>query len=245
MKAPRFLFLLTLAIGLLVATGCGSAPPPEDEAEPEAKTEPAPAEEASAEDPAATEDAAPPPETKAEPQAKKKAAPEGNPVVAMETTKGTMMIELYPERAPLTVANFLQYVDDRYFDGTVFHRVIKGFMIQGGGLTIDMVEKRTRAPIQNESKGALPNERGTLSMATTADPHSGTSQFFINLVTNTPLNAGQRGEYGHTVFGKVIEGMDVLDAIGSVQTETKGPFSNVPAVPVIIKSVRRVSPSAS
>jgi cyclophilin family peptidyl-prolyl cis-trans isomerase len=241
MKVLRYLFLLTVAIGLVIATGCGGSPPPEETAAPATEAEPpaeAPVEEAPAEAPA--EEPAVVPEKKAEPQAKK-SAPAGNPVVAMETSKGTMKIELYPDRSPITVANFLQYADDGHFSGTIFHRVIKGFMIQGGGYQADMSEKPVRPPIKNESKNGLANLRGTISMATTADPDSGTSQFFINLVTNTALNAGERNEFGHTVFGKVIEGMDVLDAIGSVQTGA----GNAPVEPVIIKSVRRVTPSAS
>ena len=183
MKALRFLFLLTVSLGLLITAGCGgSPPPPEEKAPPETKAEPAtppPAEQAPAEEPATKEEAAPVPEKKAEPQAKK-AAPAGNPVVVMETSKGTIKIELYPDKAPETVANFLRYVDDGFYNGTIFHRVIKGFMIQGGGLTADMKEKATRDPIKNESANGLANLRGTIAMARTNEPHSASSQFFIN-----------------------------------------------------------------
>lgn len=247
MKALRFLFLLTLAIGALIATGCGGSPPPEDASAPEEKAEPAaeaPAEEAP-NDAVEKEEAAPPPEKKAEPQAKKKSAPAGNPVVVMETSKGTMKIELYPDKAPETVANFLRYVDDGFYDGTIFHRVIPRFMIQGGGMLPDMTEKPTRDPIKNESANGLSNNRGTLAMARTGDPHSATSQFFINHITNVALNRGERDEWGYAVFGKVTEGLDVLDAIAQVPTGNKAGHRNVPNEPVVIKSVRRASASAS
>jgi peptidyl-prolyl cis-trans isomerase A (cyclophilin A) len=246
MKALRFLFLLTLALGLLIATGCGgSAPPPEEKTAPETKAEPAtpPAEQPPAEQPPEEQEAAPAPEKKA-PQAKK-SAPAGNPVVVMETSKGTMKIELYPDKAPETVANFLRYVDDGFYNGTIFHRVIKGFMIQGGGMTPDMSEKPTRAPIKNESANGLANLRGTLAMARSGDPHSATSQFFINHVTNISLNRGQQNEWGYCVFGKVIDGIDVMDAIAAVPTGNKEEYRNVPLEPVVIKSVRRASASTS
>jgi cyclophilin family peptidyl-prolyl cis-trans isomerase len=234
----------------LIAAGCGgSTPPPEEKTAPETKAEPAtppPTEEAPAEQPAEKKEEPPPaPEKKAEPQAKK-SAPAGNPVVAMETSKGTMKIELYPDKAPETVANFLRYVDDGFYNGTIFHRVIKGFMIQGGGMTPDMNEKPTRAPIKNESANALANLRGTIAMARTGDPHSATSQFFINHVTNLGLNRDQYQDgWGYCVFGKVIDGLDVLDAIATVPTGNKGEYKNVPVEPVVIKSVRRASASAS
>jgi cyclophilin family peptidyl-prolyl cis-trans isomerase len=249
MKALRLLFLLTFALGVLIATGCGSTPPPEEKkTEPQAKVEPAtppPAEQPPAEAPAEKkEEPAPAPEKKAAPQAKK-SAPAGNPVVVMETSKGTIKIELYPDKAPETVANFLRYVDDGFYNGTIFHRVIKGFMIQGGGMTPDMNEKMTRAPIKNESANGLANLRGTIAMARTGDPHSATSQFFINHVTNIPLNRGERDEWGYCVFGKVVDGIGVVDAITEVPTGTKGEHRNVPKEPVVIKSVRRAAASAS
>ena len=246
MKALRFLFLLTLAIGLLIATGCGgSPPPPEDKAAPETEAEPPPAEMPPAEEPVEKEEAAPAPEKKAEPQAKK-SAPAGNPVVALETSKGTIKIELYPDKAPETVANFLRYVDDGFYSGTIFHRVMKGFMIQGGGMTADMNEKMSRAPIKNESANGLGNLRGTIAMARTGDPHSASSQFYINHVTNQGLNKAQAQDgWGYCVFGKVIEGMEVVDAIAEVATGNSGQHSNVPVEPVTIKSARRFSASAS
>jgi cyclophilin family peptidyl-prolyl cis-trans isomerase len=247
MKALRFVFLLVLAVGLLIATGCGGAPPPEETAAPESEAAPpaeTPSEAPAAEEPVEKTEPAPVPEKKAEPQAKK-SAPAGNPMVVMETSKGTMRIELYPDKAPETVANFLRYVDDGFYDGTIFHRVIKGFMIQGGGMTPDMNEKANRAPIKNESANGLANLRGTLAMARTSDPHSATSQFFINHVTNIPLNRGERDEWGYCVFGKVIEGIEVVDTIATVATGNKGPHANVPAEPVLIKSARRASASTS
>jgi cyclophilin family peptidyl-prolyl cis-trans isomerase len=247
MKVLRFLFLLTLAMGLLIATGCGgSAPPPEEKAAPETKAEPAapPAEEPPAAEPAEKQEAAPPPEEKAAPQAK--SAPAGNPVVALETSKGTIKIELYPDKAPETVANFLRYVDDGFYNGTIFHRVRKGFMIQGGGMTADMNEKATRAPIKNESANGLTNQRGTIAMARTGEPHSASSQFFINHVTNGFLDRANAGDgWGYAVFGKVIEGIEVVDAIAEVQTGNKGGHADVPVESVTIKSARRVSASAS
>jgi cyclophilin family peptidyl-prolyl cis-trans isomerase len=247
MKALRFLFLSTVVLGLLIAAGCGGSPPPEEKTAPETKAEPAPppAEQAPAEAPVEKEEAAPAPEKKAEPQAKK-AAPAGNPIVVMETSKGTMKIELYADKAPETVANFLRYVDDGFYNGTIFHRVIKSFMIQGGGMTADMNEKATRAPIKNESANGLTNLRGTLAMARTAEPHSASSQFFINHKDNGFLNRDQaRDGWGYCVFGKVIDGLDVVDAIAEVPTGNNGGNSNVPIEPVVIKSVRRASASAS
>ena len=138
------------------------------------------------------------------------------PRVALETSHGTVVVELNPERAPITVANFLQYVEAGWYDGTVFHRVMDGFMIQGGGFDSKMQKKITRQPIDNESKKGLSNKRGTISMARLDDPHSATSQFFVNLVDNEGLDASG-GEFGYAVFGKVVEGIDVVDAISKVE----------------------------
>ena len=176
----------------------------------------------------------------------KKTAPKevtGKPVVVMETTKGTIKIELDAEKAPDTVANFLQYVDDKFFDGTIFHRVIKDFMIQGGGFTAEMAQKPTRDQIKNESSNGLKNEHGTLAMARTSAPHSASSQFFINHGTNNSfLNRDQaRDGWGYCVFGKVTEGMDVVDAMAGVATGTKRGHQNVPLEPIVIKSARRGS----
>lgn len=164
-----------------------------------------------------------------------------NPKVLMKTTKGDITIELYPDKAPKTVENFLSYVDDRFYDGTIFHRVIKGFMIQGGGFTADFTKKSTKPPIENEADNGLQNKKGTIAMARTMEINSATSQFFINLVDNPSLNYRDetaRG-YGYCVFGKVTDGMDVVEAIGDVETTTKHGRKNVPKETVKIISVRR------
>lgn len=162
---------------------------------------------------------------------------EDKPVVALETSKGTIYIELDAEKAPKTTENFLWYVDAKFYDGLVFHRVIKDFMIQGGGFTKDMVKKKTKAPIQNEANNGLKNERGTIAMARTPDPHSGSSQFFINLVDNHGLNFKSKSAqgWGYCVFGKVVEGMDVVDAIGAVNVASKSGYDDVPATPIVIE----------
>jgi peptidyl-prolyl cis-trans isomerase A (cyclophilin A)/peptidyl-prolyl cis-trans isomerase B (cyclophilin B) len=152
---------------------------------------------------------------------------------------GSFTIELDADAAPVTVENFLKYADDGHFDGTVFHRVIPGFVIQGGGLTADMQQKATRPPIKNEAKNGLKNLRGTLSMARTNDVNSATSQFFVNLVDNAFLDH-QPGNYGYAVFGRVVDGMDVIDAIAAVKTGRKGHHDDVPLEPVVVHSARRV-----
>ena len=164
-----------------------------------------------------------------------------NPRLEMKTSQGTMVIELYPDQAPKSVENFVQYAKDGFYDSTVFHRVIDGFMIQGGGFTADMKQKGTRAPIQNEAKNGLKNEPGTLAMARTGDPHSATAQFFINLVNNTPLDYPSRDGWGYAVFGKVIEGMDVVQKIAKVATANAGGHQNVPKQAVVIESVKLLS----
>lgn len=158
--------------------------------------------------------------------------------VLLSTSLGDITIELYPEKAPITVENFLAYVDSGFFDGTIFHRVIPGFVIQGGGFTEDMNKKPTRPPVKNEAGNGLKNERGTLSMARTQETDSATSQFFINLSDNTALDHGMRG-FGYAVFGKVIEGMDIIDKIAAVKTGNRGMFNDVPVQPVLIVSARR------
>ena len=162
----------------------------------------------------------------------------GNPKVEMETSKGKIVIELLPEKAPETVKNFLNYVDAKYYDGTIFHRVIPKFMIQGGGFTSDMKQKSAGAPIKNEADNGLKNDRGTIAMARTGDPHSATAQFFINSVNNDFLNHKSKTQqgWGYVVFGKVITGMDVVDAISSVKTVTRGAYSDVPAETIEIRS---------
>ena len=169
-------------------------------------------------------------------------AGEENPVVFMETSLGSITIELDQAKAPITVKNFLSYVDEKFYDGTIFHRVIGNFMIQGGGFTADMQQKRVKAPIKNEAGNGLKNMTGTLAMARTNVVDSATAQFFINVVDNDFLdhqNTTPQG-FGYAVFGKVIEGMDVVDKIKAVKTGSKMGFSDVPAEAVVIQSVRRV-----
>lgn len=157
-------------------------------------------------------------------------------VVKLETSMGDIVIELNRQAAPVTTANFLEYAGSGFYDGTIFHRVMRGFMIQGGGLTTDMEKKKTRDPIVNEAKNGLSNERGTIAMARQNDPGSATCQFFINHVDNTPLDYIDNNNPGYAVFGKVIEGMDVVDAIAVVKTTTRNGMDDVPVEPVIIKS---------
>jgi cyclophilin family peptidyl-prolyl cis-trans isomerase len=164
-----------------------------------------------------------------------------NPIVVMETNKGTITIELWADKAPISVENFLRYTDNSFFDGLIFHRVIPGFMIQGGGFSPDMVQKSTYEQIKNEASASLPNNRGTLAMARTSVVDSATSQFFINLVDNDFLNHTDetpRG-FGYAVFGEVIEGMDIVDTISGVATGTTRGYQNVPNEPVIINSLKR------
>jgi cyclophilin family peptidyl-prolyl cis-trans isomerase len=165
-----------------------------------------------------------------------------NPVVVLETTLGTIQIELYPDKAPVTVRNFLAYVSAKHYDGLLFHRVIPNFMIQGGGLFADMSEKPAGPSIKNEAGNGLKNDRGTLAMARTQVVDSATAQFFINVADNAFLNHRDetaRG-FGYAAFGKVIQGMEVVDKIVAVPTVTKGRFENVPADPVVIRSARIV-----
>jgi cyclophilin family peptidyl-prolyl cis-trans isomerase len=169
----------------------------------------------------------------------------GHPVVAITTSFGDITLELFKDRAPVSVANFLTYVGEGFYEGTVFHRVKKGFMIQGGGYTADLTEKPTHAPIQNEATDGLRNVRGTLAMARRVALRSATSQFYINLVDNRVLDhtGYSPDEFGYAVFGRVLSGMDVVDRIGSVPTRTQGEMEDVPAEPVIIKRVRVVKPA--
>ena len=155
----------------------------------------------------------------------------------IETSKGTITLELDEAKAPATVANFAAYAREGFYDGTIFHRVIDGFMIQGGGFTRDMNEKETREPIRIESMNGLRNARGTIAMARTMDPDSATSQFFINLVDNDFLDftAPTVQGYGYAVFGKVTDGMDVVDAIAKARTSSVGPYENVPEEAIVIK----------
>ena len=161
-----------------------------------------------------------------------------SPSVEMQTSMGTIVIELNSEKAPITVKNFLQYVNDGFYNGTIFHRTIEGFMIQGGGFTKDMTEKPTAGEIQNEARNGLKNERGTIAMARRQEPNSASSQFFINHQNNSsqldyPLNNG-----GYAVFGKVTQGMEIMDKIAKVPTGNRGMHQNVPIEPIVIQSVK-------
>ena len=167
------------------------------------------------------------------------------PRVILVTSLGDITLELDAERAPKSVANFLAYVKSGHYEGTVFHRVIESFMIQGGGFTPDMKQKSTRPPIPIESQNGLKNVRGAVAMARTNDPNSATSQFFINTVDNAFLDYPGRDGHGYTVFGKVVAGMDVVDKIRAVPTTASGPHQNVPAQPVLIKSARLATAAAA
>ncbi|AQR71890.1 peptidylprolyl isomerase [Janthinobacterium sp. LM6] len=158
------------------------------------------------------------------------------PHVALKTSMGEIVLELDQEKAPKSVANFLQYVNSGYYKGTVFHRVIDGFMIQGGGFDKNMKQKPTKAPIRNEAQNGLQNVTYSIAMARTGDPHSATAQFFINVNDNGPLDYPGRDGFGYTVFGKVVSGMEVVDKIKAVPVADKGPHQNVPVTPVVIES---------
>ncbi len=169
-----------------------------------------------------------------------------NPTVRLTTSLGDITLELFADKAPLSTANFLAYTDDKFYDGTVFHRVIPNFMLQGGGFTEAMVQKPTQKPIKNEADNGLRNTRGTVAMARTMVVDSATSQFFINTVDNAFLDfkgPTQQG-YGYAVFGKVIDGMDIVDKIEKVQTGNRGPHQNVPVSPVTILKVTRIEAAA-
>ena len=164
-----------------------------------------------------------------------------NPVVVVETNMGNFKIELFEDKAPITVKNFLQYVEDKHYDGTIFHRVISDFMIQGGGFEPGLKEKKTRDPIKNEASNGLSNLKGTIAMARTGEPNSATAQWYVNVKDNTFLDrAKARDGVGYCVFGRVIEGMDVVDKIRKVETAKKGGHDDVPVEPVIIKSVSQM-----
>ncbi len=168
------------------------------------------------------------------------AAAQGQPKVRVQTSLGSFVIELDAERAPLTVANFLQYVREGYYQGTIFHRVIANFVAQGGGYDAMYVEKPPHASIPNESGNGLSNRRGTVGLARTGLPHSGNNQFYLNLADNPPLDP-QATRWGYTVFGRVVQGMEVVDAIGSVETGSGGPFENdLPAKPIVIEKIEEI-----
>jgi cyclophilin family peptidyl-prolyl cis-trans isomerase len=172
----------------------------------------------------------------------KKVVKAANPVVVMETSEGAITIELWAKKAPETVKNFLRYADEKFYDGTIFHRVIDNFMLQGGGFTADMKQKDPHDPIKNEAAAELKNDRGTIAMARTRQVNSATSQFFINLKDNNFLNHSDntpRG-FGYAVFGKVIKGMEVVERIAKVKTTTSGSYRDVPEKSVVIKRVTRL-----
>ena len=160
-------------------------------------------------------------------------------MIRFETTLGDFTIELFEKEAPETVVNFLRYIDEGFFNGTIFHRIVPGFVIQGGGFTEDMTQKRTQAPIKNEADNGVKNTRGTLSMARTNDVNSATSQFFVNLKDNDFLDH-KRGNFGYAVFARVKSGMDVIDKIAAVQTGRRRGFDDVPVEAVVMKSVHRI-----
>ncbi len=162
-----------------------------------------------------------------------------NPIASFKTSLGSFEVELYADKSPLTVANFVEYANAGFYASTIFHRVIPGFMVQGGGMVSGLKEKDTRASVKNEADNGIPNDRGSISMARTSEPHSATSQFFINLVDNKPLNhkAKDSSGWGYCAFGKVTKGMDVVDAIAKVETGNRYPHQNVPKTDVVIESV--------
>ncbi|MGH8236332.1 MAG: peptidylprolyl isomerase [Steroidobacteraceae bacterium] len=160
-------------------------------------------------------------------------------MIEFKTSKGAFTVQLFDKQSPVSVENFLRYVDEGFFDGTIFHRVIPGFMVQGGGLTAELKDKKGHEPIKNEATNGLKNKRGTLAMARTNDINSATSQFFVNLTDNDFLD-NKAGNYGYAVFGRIDSGMDVVDAIAAVKTGNKGRYQDVPAETVTIESARRV-----
>lgn len=165
-----------------------------------------------------------------------------NPRVLLDTSEGKIVLELYQDKAPKTVKNFLDYVDAGFYDGTIFHRVIPDFMIQGGGFTSDMKEKTTRTPVKNEADSGLKNIRGTVAMARTSDPNSATAQFFINTADNNFLDHKNKSEqgWGYAVFGKVVDGIEAVNAVSAVKTTTRGPHQDVPTDPVVIKRASKI-----
>jgi peptidyl-prolyl cis-trans isomerase A (cyclophilin A) len=164
-------------------------------------------------------------------------------MIRFETSHGAFTVELFDKEAPLTVANFRQYVEDEFFDGTIFHRIVPGFVIQGGGMTNDFAQKQTRAPVRNEAANGMQNLRGTLSMARTDAPHSATSQFFVNLKDNDFLDH-RPGQHGYAVFGRVVEGLEVIDKIAAVRTGRRKGHSDAPLEDVVITSARRIGAKA-
>ena len=167
---------------------------------------------------------------------------EGNAMVVIKTSKGDIKLELFADKSPVTVENFLTYVKDGHYDGTIFHRVIDGFMIQGGGMDANMKEKQTRAPIKNEASNGVSNKKFTIAMARTNDPNSATAQFFINLEDNNFLDKNPQSA-GYAVFGQVVEGSNIVETIGKVKTGNKGFHQDVPTEPITIESIKVVEAS--
>ena len=217
-RISRFSVMLTMAAWIVACAGCSA----------HSKTNKTPA-------------ARPKPKTMEKTVKEKDQSAAKNPIVIIETSMGTIKAELWADKAPGTTANFMRYVDEKYYDGLIFHRVIAGFMIQGGGFTPEMRQKPTHEQIKNEASAETPNARGTLAMARTSDVHSATAQFFINHADNKFLDHKDKTArgYGYCAFGKVIEGMDVVDKIAKVRTGNSGQHQNVPVQPVVIKSIRR------
>jgi cyclophilin family peptidyl-prolyl cis-trans isomerase len=219
--------LALVMVGMLVLSACEKKTTP---------VAPAKSQIAETEKPAAVQEKAAVTPKAETPAAAAQPAPAGNPVVILKTTKGEIDIELYPDKAPITVANFLQYVKSGHYNGTIFHRIIPGFMIQGGGMTADMTLKATNAAIKNEATNGLKNERGTIAMARMQSPDSAMCQFFINVNNNVPLNYAGPGREGYAVFGRVVKGMEIADTIVSVPTHAVGIHEAVPVTPVVIES---------
>lgn len=237
--ASRFVWLIACVWVIAFSLGCGGGSEPATETETGTSEAPPPVPPGDAAEDAGREESA---EDLLE-EEMADIAPGGGPVVEMSTNFGTIAIELYPDKAPKTVENFISYVRSGFYDQTIFHRVVPGFVIQGGGFTTEMEKKETEAPIENEADNGLLNLRGTICMARTNEPHSATSQFFINTKDNPALDYRERTlrGWGYAVFGKVIEGLEIVDQIEGVQTTTFGSYRDVPAKPVIIESARIIS----
>lgn len=239
MKPSMFVVAGIACVALAIAlAGCKPKPQPAEE-QPAAAETAAPAQKGEEETPSAETE-----ETEGKGAVESAESGGANPRIVMETSMGTITLELFQDKAPATVKNFLSYADKGYYDGTLFHRVMSGFMIQGGGFEPGMKKKETDPPVENEAGNGLSNERGTVAMARTSDVDSATSQFFINHVDNAKLDHKDNTAFGfgYCVFGKVAEGMDVVDKIAAVATTTKGMFENVPVSDVVIKSVKREKP---
>ncbi len=238
LRPARFGFF-PFAFALALLAGCGGA----TEETPETGSDPAAAGESATPADTAEENSMPDSTADDNGGATEADLVPAGPVVAMRTSLGDLRIELFPDDAPETAANFLEYVEDGFYDGTIFHRVVRGFVIQGGGFTAEMEEKDTRPPIRNEATNGLRNRRGTLAMARTGDPHSASAQFFVNTKDNAMLNhtgQDQRG-WGYAVFGRVISGMETVDRIEASAVVSRAGFNDVPDTPVVIESATVVS----